>query len=101
MEYISTRGENNNTQFEGALLNGLARDGGLYLPKTWPKFTYSEIEEMRDLAYYQIAGRVISKFTEGDLDINQVTQIAKESYENFTHPDVAPLTKIEDGLYAL
>ncbi|MDA9190697.1 threonine synthase [Alphaproteobacteria bacterium] len=101
MEYISTRGENNNTQFEGALLNGLARDGGLYLPKTWPKFTYSEIEEMRDLAYYQIAGRVISKFTEGDLDINQVTQIAKESYENFTHPDVAPLTQLEDGLYAL
>jgi threonine synthase len=43
MEYLSTRGEDNNTQFDGALLSGLARDGGLYLPKSWPKFTSSEI----------------------------------------------------------
>ena len=42
MEYLSTRGEDNNTTFEGVLLNGLARDGGLYLPNSWPTFNSSE-----------------------------------------------------------
>ena len=101
MEYLSTRGEDNNTQFDGALLSGLARDGGLYLPKSWPKFTSSEIAAMRGLDYYQIAGEIISKFTKGDLTLDEVTQLAKESYKNFTHPDVAPLTPLRDGLYAL
>ena len=101
MEYLSTRGEDNNTQFDGALLSGLARDGGLYLPKSWPKFTSSEIAAMRGLDYYQIAGEIISKFTEGDLTLDEVTQLAKESYKNFSHPDVAPLTALEDGLYTL
>ena len=49
MEYLSTRGEDNNTTFEGVLLNGLARDGGLYLPKSWPTFNSSEIANMRGL----------------------------------------------------
>jgi threonine synthase len=56
---------------------------------------------MRGLDYYQIAGEIISKFTEGDLTLDEVTQLAKESYKNFTHPDVAPLTPLRDGLYAL
>ena len=101
MQYLSTRGEDNNTQFDGVLLSGLARDGGLYLPKIWPEFTPSEIVAMRGLDYYQIAGKIISKFTEGDLNLDEVTQLAKESYKNFTHPDVAPLTALEDDLYAL
>lgn len=42
MEYLSTRGEDNNTQFDGALLSGLARDGGLYLPKSWPKLPHQK-----------------------------------------------------------
>ena len=101
MEYLSTRGEDTNARFESVLLNGLARDGGLYLPKSWPKFSTSEIAEMTKLDYYQIAGRIISKFTEGDLNIDEVTELAKETYKDFTHPDVAPLIPLEDGLYAL
>ena len=101
MEYLSTRGEDNNAGFDSVLLNGLARDGGLYLPKSWPKFSNSEISEMRNLDYYQIAGQIISKFTEGDLKISEVTQLTKKSYKNFAHPDVAPLTPLEDGLYSL
>ena len=80
--------------FDGALLSGLARDGGLYLPKSWPKFTSFEIASMRGLDYYQIAGKIISKFTTGDLNIDEVTQLDKDSYNDFTHPDVAPLTAL-------
>ena len=53
MEYLSTRGEDSKMHFDGALLGGLARDGGLYLPKSWPKFTSFEIASMRGLDYYQ------------------------------------------------
>ena len=61
MEYLSTRGEDRNFSFESVLLNGLARDGGLYLPEKWPKFSFSEISEMQGLAYHEIASLIISK----------------------------------------
>ncbi len=101
MEYISTRGEDDNINFESALLNGLARDGGLYLPKEWPKLSFSEISDMQGLAYFEIAALIISKFTGDDLNTDEVTQLTKKSYENFTHPEVAPLTPLENGLFAL
>ncbi len=101
MEYLSTRGEDDNITFESVLLNGLARDGGLYLPKKWPKFSFSEISDMQGLSYHEIASLIISKFTGDDLGIEEVTQLTKDSYENFTHSEVAPLKFLEKGLYAL
>ena len=101
MEYLSTRGEDNNTTFEGVLLNGLARDGGLYLPKCWPTFNSSEIANMQGLPYHEIAALIISKFTGDDIIYREVVDLTKATYENFTHPGVAPLKFIEDGLYAL
>ena len=47
MEFISTRGKDGPISFETALLNGLARDGGLYLPVSWPRFNLDEIRQMR------------------------------------------------------
>ena len=101
MEYLSTRGEDRNFSFESVLLNGLARDGGLYLPEKWPKFSFSEISEMQGLAYHEIASLIISKFTGNDLNIEEISQLTKKSYENFTHSEVAPLSYLEGGLYSL
>ena len=97
MEYLSTRGEDNNTTFEGVLLNGLARDGGLYLPKSWPTFNSFEIANMRGLPYHQIAALIISKFTGDNIIYREVADLTKATYEQFTHPEVAPLKFIEDG----
>ena len=55
MDYISTRGKDGPLGFEQALLSGLARDGGLYLPVEWPTFSPAEIAGMRDLSYVQLA----------------------------------------------
>ena len=101
MEYLSTRGEDNNTTFEGVLLNGLARDGGLYLPKSWPTFNSSEIANMQGLPYHEIAALIISKFTGDDINYREVADLTTATYANFMHPEVAPLKFIEDGLYAL
>ena len=68
MEFISTRGKDGPISFETALLNGLARDGGLYLPVSWPRFNLDEIRQMRDLSYSDLAGLIMSRFTDGEID---------------------------------
>ena len=50
MDYISTRGQDGPLGYEEALLSGLARDGGLYLPTDYPVFTEDEIRAMAGLS---------------------------------------------------
>ena len=59
MRYISTRGLDTDRSFEDVLLNGLARDGGLYLPKTWPRLSADDIRGMSSKSYAEIAGMII------------------------------------------
>jgi threonine synthase len=58
MEYVSTRGSAPALDFEGATLAGLASDGGLYLPREWPRFSKDEIAAMAGLPYAELAARV-------------------------------------------
>ena len=62
MHYISTRGNDGPLGFEDALLSGLARDGGLYLPTEWPRFSMDEIRAMQGLSYAELAGRIMAPF---------------------------------------
>ena len=55
MRYISTRGAAPTLAFDEVLLAGLARDGGLYVPETWPTFTHDELRSMRGLSYVDLA----------------------------------------------
>ena len=96
MDYISTRGSDGPLSYEQALLNGLARDGGLYLPTSWPKFTKSEIADMKHLSYAELAGRIMAPFTDGILSEAELTEMAADAYCEFTHKDVAPLTSLSD-----
>ena len=62
MKYISTRGNAPVLSFEDAMLTGLARDGGLYVPETIPKLSHSSIADMAGLPYEEVAFRVILPF---------------------------------------
>ena len=101
MEFISTRGKDGPISFETALLNGLARDGGLYLPVSWPRFNFDEIRQMRDLSYSDLAGLIMSRFTDGEIDQVEMTSLARQSYADFTHPDVAPLRPVAENIHIL
>ena len=101
MEFISTRGKDGPVSFETALLNGLARDGGLYLPVSWPRFSLDEIRQMQDLRYADLAGLIMSRFTNGEIDRAEMTSLARQSYANFTHPDVAPLRLVAENIHLL
>ncbi|MHA1567355.1 MAG: threonine synthase, partial [Alphaproteobacteria bacterium] len=59
MRYISTRGTAPTLEFEDVLLTGLARDGGLYVPETWPRFTPADLTALRGLPYAEQAARIM------------------------------------------
>ena len=65
MHYYSTRGQDGPLGYEDALLSGLARDGGLYLPEAWPKFSLEDIAAMQGLSYAELAGRIMAPFCVG------------------------------------
>ncbi|MBL54931.1 MAG: threonine synthase [SAR116 cluster bacterium] len=101
MQFMSTRGKDGPVSFETALLNGLARDGGLYLPVSWPKFSLDDIRAIQSKSYAELAGLIMSRFTEGDIDQAEMTELARQTYAGFTHPDVAPLKPVSDNLHVL
>jgi threonine synthase len=94
VRYISTRGRAPALSFDEVLLAGLARDGGLYLPETWPAFSKADIKAMRGLSYPELAFRVMRPFVAGSLSDDDFLQIAVETYAQFNHPAVAPLVQI-------
>lgn len=60
MDYISTRGSAPALDFEGATLAGLASDGGLYVPREWPRFSADEIAALAGLPYAELAAKICS-----------------------------------------
>ena len=101
MDYISTRGKDGPLGFEQALLSGLARDGGLYLPVEWPTFSPAEIAGMRGLSYVQLAGRVMAPFCNGEIDEGELTAMAGAAYAGFDHPEIAPLVQLNGKIHIL
>ncbi len=101
IRYLSTRGQAPSLDFEGALLAGLARDGGLYLPESLPSFTPSDLAAMRNLPYSELATTIIAPFVEGSIDRQTLSRLAAESYREFRHQAVAPLLQLDQDQWLL
>ncbi|KXV75723.1 threonine synthase [Acetobacter malorum] len=99
MRYISTRGKAPALSFSDVLLTGLAEDGGLYLPETWPSFSLSEWQVMRGLPYPELAARIMRPFVGEDIDPGTLRSLCEKAYAGFDHPAIVPLTQVEDGLF--
>ena len=101
MRYISTRGEAAPRGFEDVLLAGLAEDGGLFVPESWPSFTPAEWRALRGLPYAELAARVIHPFTGGALTLEELHALTREAYASFRHPAVVPLVQLGPRDFAL
>ncbi|WP_158813529.1 threonine synthase [Methylocapsa sp. S129] len=101
MPYLSTRGEAPKLGFSDALLAGLARDGGLYVPQVMPTMEPAAIGALAGLPYAEAATRVVLPFTDGALSEGELAAMAQETYAGFRHPAKAPLVQIDDNLYVL
>ena len=93
VKYVSTRGEAPSLNFCDALLAGLARDGGLYVPKEWPRFSKKEIRALRGKSYQEIAFTVLSPFVDGEIADDKFRAMIDEAYATFRHPAIAPLVQ--------
>nr|CAD6422446.1 threonine synthase [Rhizobium sp. Q54] len=93
MEYISTRGEAPALGFRDALLAGLARDGGLYVPREWPALTKRDIRALRGKRYQDVAFEILRRFTGDEIAENDLRAMIEDAYATFRHPAVAPLVQ--------
>lgn len=101
MLHISTRGEAPSLSFADALLAGLARDGGLYLPQALPRLGPQEIAGFAGKPYAEVAERVVGALSGGDVEADALKAMIAEAYGTFRHPAVCPLVQLGDNLFAL
>ncbi len=101
MDYVSTRGSAPTLDFEGATLAGLAADGGLYVPREWPRFSEPEIAAMAGLPYAELAARVMQPFVGDSLARERLLELCREAYGRFSHPAVTPLVQLDERQWLL
>lgn len=95
MEYISTRGGAPALDFEGVTLAGLAGDGGLYLPREWPRLSHDEIAALAGLPYAELAAQVMRPFVGDSLTPERLCELCEEAYSRFAHQAVTPLVQLD------
>jgi len=101
MEYISTRGSAPALDFEGATLAGLAGDGGLYVPREWPRFSPEEIAALAGLPYAELAQRIMQPFVGDSLTPQRLLELTRAAYGRFAHKAVTPLKQLDEQHWLL
>jgi threonine synthase len=101
LRYISTRGAAPALSFTDVLLAGLARDGGLYVPESWPRLEAAEIRALRGRSYEEIAFRVMQPFIGGEIADADLKAMIAAAYGAFRHQAVAPLKQLDDNLWLM
>ncbi|MBC7165689.1 MAG: threonine synthase [Roseovarius sp.] len=101
MRYISTRGRAPVLGFEEAMLTGLARDGGLYLPERIPPMAAEEIRALEGMSYEDAAFRVMWPFVGDAFTEEEFRAIIARAYAGFGHAARAPLKQLAPGHFLL
>lgn len=105
MRYISTRsgssGEAAPIGFLDAVLAGLAPDGGLYVPETWPTFTAGEIAAFAGKPYAEVAAAVLGKFAGDEIDPAELLAMCESAYATFDHAATTPVKQLSSSLFLL
>ena len=101
MRHISTRGEAPALGFADAMLAGLARDGGLYVPESWPRLTGETILGFAGKPYAEVAVEILRLFTADSIPEGDLARMAREAYGTFRHPAVAPIAQLDANTFAL
>jgi threonine synthase len=101
MLYVSTRGGAKPQRFTEILLEGLAPDGGLFVPEEFPRLSAADLEAMRGMSYPQLAFAILSKFA--DIPPGDLKRLVDATYTKkiFGTEDITPVKKLEQGLYLL
>ncbi|QIG78358.1 threonine synthase [Stakelama tenebrarum] len=101
MRYQSTRGAAPTLGFRDVTLTGLAADGGLYVPESWPAFSTDDIAALRGLSYVETAIRVMAPFVGEDLTEEELRALCTRAYGRFAHAAVTPLVQLDERNWLL
>jgi len=101
MKYISTRGEAPELTFEQAMLTGLARDGGLYVPEVFPTLTHKQIESFSAKSYEEVAFEVMKPFIGDTFSDEEFKIIIKSAYARFSHSAKCPVVQLAENHFLL
>ncbi len=99
MEFVSTRGKAKSLNFSEAVMEGLASDGGLFVPNTLPSIL-DKFDSWEGLSYADLCFEFLKLFAD-EIPEKDLKQIVKKSYQNFDDPSVAPLRKLDSKTYLL
>ena len=101
IKYISTRGNAPKLSFKDVVFEGLASDGGLYIPESWPSLSEDTINSFSSMTYQEIAYAVISPYIDSSLTEKNLKDIIDRSYSCFDTPEITPLKKLNNEHYLL
>jgi threonine synthase len=102
IQYISTRNDSDTYGFADVLMQGLAPDGGLFIPTVWPTFKDDRLERLAGAPYEDIAYAVVHPFIGGAIPDAELQKILREVYrKSFNHACVAPLVQVGPNAWVL
>ncbi|MFT3672804.1 threonine synthase [Aestuariivirga sp.] len=101
MQYVSTRGAAPVLSFEDAMISGLARDGGLYVPDQVPVLSVVELKALRGKPFADVAFAVASRFADGAIPEKELRRMVDEAYATFAHKAVTPLKQLDANHFLL
>ena len=101
MKFISTRLLAPSLSFEEVVMQGLANDGGLYVPKSLPQFSSEKLSKMRKLSYQDLFFEVTNEFVKDEIDEKTYKGLIEKTYANFSHDAIAPLKQLSDNHFLL
>lgn len=99
--YSSTRGQDLNRSFDHVLLEGLARDGGLFVPDHLPHLSSDIVHSFKDKSYQEVAFAVLNPFLKGWIEEEQLKAMIDKAYASFSHDEITPLYKLNDDTHCL
>ena len=100
MYFISTRGKERVTGAQ-AIVQGMAKDGGLFVPERFPEVSMADVEEMQQMSYAERAAFIVGKFLADDLGQEYIQDACEKAYASFTGNDPVPLVKVDGSLFVL
>ncbi len=95
MKYISTRGETEPRTFIQAVIDGLSRDGGLYVPEKIPNIS-GELNSLKDLTYQELAFNIFRLFVDDEIEHTILKDLVERSYSTFLAPEITPIRFIDN-----
>ncbi len=101
MNYVSTRGDGGGLGFEQVLLAGLAADGGLFVPDSWPLLSPEFLESLAGLSYQEAAVEIMLPFLGGSIDRADFAALVHDAYQRFAHRAITPLIQLDQRTWLM